>query len=216
EYKDDTALFERDADPEVRRCGSHDDAAISTFMGSQSLAGFVVKLDITDLQCTLCASPFSSVEDIAEHLCTVHGRPYHTDVKSHIIPFRFSDTFRCVVCETQFSNFKVLLEHMNLHFRNHICEICGKGTDNLVVFDTRVKWREHERATHVLMNRRSKCGYCGERFKDYTKKNEHEVQQHGASAVVLHCRACDRSFNNQRALNAHTKTYHLMERKVPK
>ncbi|KOB72143.1 hypothetical protein OBRU01_12678, partial [Operophtera brumata] len=156
-------------------------------MGSQSLAGFVVKLDITDLQCTLCASPFSSVEDIADHLCTVHGRPYHPDVKSHIIPFRFSDSFRCVVCETQFSNFKV--------------------------FDTRVKWREHERATHVLMNRRSKCGYCGERFKDYTKKNEHEVQQHGASAVVLHCRACDRSFNNQRALNAHTKTYHLMERK---
>lgn len=206
-------------------------------MAPQTMAGFVVKLDITDLHCTLCDSPFTTTEDLAEHLTIIHNRTYHTDIKSHIIPFRFSDKFRCVSCASQFSNFKVLLEHMNEHFKNHICDICGKGYVNKAqfqthmyrhnkgefacslcakVFDARVKWRAHVRAAHVLMNRRSKCGYCGERFKDYAKKQEHEVEKHGATRVVLHCRACDKSFGNQRALNVHTKTYHLMERKVPK
>lgn len=75
------------------------------------------------------------------------------------------------------------------YIRNHVCEICGRGFVNKKVFqthmyrhntgefpcsqcskvfDTRVKWRDHERATHVLRHKRSKCAYCGERCVHYT------------------------------------------------
>ncbi|CAF4888824.1 unnamed protein product [Pieris macdunnoughi] len=229
--------YQNPAELKTHTLQTHDDTVKKTFMKDGSMINYVVKLDITGLQCSLCGKDLNELDDLTTHIITNHGKEYHTDIKSHIIPFRFeSNDFRCVICKNKFNNFKVLIEHMNAHYNNYICSICGAGFINKrtlqthgyrhktgtfncsfcpKVFDTSIKKRDHERGVHILRNKRSKCGYCGEKFTDYTKKNDHLVKIHGATPIVLQCQACDKTFGNQRSLTMHTKSYHLLQRKKP-
>ncbi|XP_063632108.1 zinc finger protein 583-like isoform X12 [Cydia splendana] len=226
------------ADLKQHTITSHDDTTKANYMKGESIVGFIVKLDITALRCNMCSSTIRELGHLMEHLKVAHDRPIITDLKNHLVPFRFeSNLHSCVECSAEFSNFKVLLAHMNEHYRNCICEICGAGfvTKRILqahsyrhitgdyscrycpkVFDAKLRMQEHERNVHVLMNKRNKCGYCGEKFTDYTKKNDHEVKVHGVKPVVLHCQACTKTFDNQRSLTVHTKTFHLMQRRSPK
>uniref|UniRef100_A0A2H1W352 SFRICE_017333 n=1 Tax=Spodoptera frugiperda TaxID=7108 RepID=A0A2H1W352_SPOFR len=232
-----TQEYETPAELKTHTTSSHKEAS-STFMENKLLYNYMVKLDITNLKCDICQTDIDSLEQIMYHLQTAHDKFFHLGLKSYVLPFRFdNDTteslLSCVICNNSYNNFKVLLEHMNCHFRNYICEVCDNGFVNrktLVchsyrhktgvftcsfcqkVFNTSVKLKQHEKAVHVYMNKRNKCGYCGEKFTDYVKKNLHEVQMHGAKPLVLKCQACDKTFDNQRALTFHTKTYHLLEK----
>ncbi|CAG9789651.1 unnamed protein product [Diatraea saccharalis] len=210
----------------------------STFKKGFSMLDFVVKLDITSLTCNICDTNFDSIEDLVKHLTSRHNKPYHAKLKNYIIPFKFDkDIFECVECHQQYNNFKILLVHMNSHYRNHICNICDVGFVNRKVmlahrsrhkkgvfvcpqcnkiFDAKVKQKEHERAVHVNFQKRYRCGFCNEKFTDYIKKNDHVVKMHGAKPLVLNCQACDKTFSNQRALNLHVKSYHLLETQMKK
>ncbi|XP_045540875.1 zinc finger and BTB domain-containing protein 41-like [Papilio machaon] len=212
----------------------HEDIFESNYIKNQAMPTFLIKLDITDLCCNICSKRIIELDDLLHHLKDEHEIQYNMGLNSHIVPFRFgSDKLRCVVCKHIFNNFKVLLEHMNLHFRNYICEICDSGFVNKRIsqmhgyrhkigvfncsycgkeFNNKIKQRAHERAVHICLNKRSRCGYCGDRFSDYTKKHEHEVREHGAKPVVVTCYACEKIFDNQRSLSVHIKTFHLMER----
>lgn len=229
-----TSQFPDPADLKRHTIESHDEKTKSAFMGGRLMQSFQVKLDITGLRC-MCESNVDTVEELMEHLSIKHGKSFHLDIKSHIIPFKFdSEALKCVSCSKECNNFKLLVEHMRVHFSNHVCEICGCGFVNISkmqnhsyrhktgvfncsvcnkVFDNKVKLKDHERAVHVHMNKRNKCGYCNEMFNDYIKKNDHEVKVHGVKPTVLKCRACDKSFDNQRLLTNHVKSYHLMERR---
>ncbi|XP_050676693.1 zinc finger protein weckle-like isoform X16 [Leptidea sinapis] len=214
---------------------NHNNSEIEDFMQGSTVVNYIVKLDITGLKCKLCGENIAELDDLIQHLTDEHEKKYHCDIRSHIVPFRFaSGELRCVVCKNKLNNFKVLIEHMNMHFKNYQCSVCGAGFVNKrtlqthgyrhktgvfscsfchKVYDNSIKKRDHERGVHILRNKRSKCGYCGEKFTDYTKKNDHEVKIHGAVPVVLQCQACDKSFSNQRALTMHTKSFHLLQRK---
>ncbi|XP_052745816.1 zinc finger protein 724-like [Bicyclus anynana] len=210
----------------------HDDKTKSEFMKGVSLHNFFVKLDITDLKCS-CGSLLQNIEDLVQHLEAKHGKELNSNFMKYVVPFKFDDGLKCAKCKLEFNNFKLLMEHMNVHYKNHVCDVCGAGFVNKKtytahcyrhqtgtfpcelcpkIFDTRVKQMEHERAIHVKGNKRNKCGYCGDMFNDYTKKNDHEVKVHGAKPIVLACQACDKVFDNQRSLTVHTKTYHLMQK----
>ncbi|XP_059056445.1 zinc finger protein 250-like [Achroia grisella] len=216
----------------------HSNGIISHFMKKYSMKDYTVKLDTTYLCCNICNTSIDDLGLLIEHLITLHDIPLHKKLKNHIVPFKFEgDSLRCAVCSHEFHSFKVLLEHMNVHYRNYVCEICGAGFINRrmlqthgyrhrtgvfvctycsKVFNAKVKQKDHERAVHIHLNKRNKCGYCGEKFGDYTIKNEHEVKVHGARPVVLKCQACTKTFDNQRSLTVHTKAFHLMERKLMK
>nr|XP_049704099.1 zinc finger protein weckle isoform X9 [Helicoverpa armigera] len=206
----------------------------STFMEDKSMHNYIVKLDITDLKCDICQKSIDSLDDVIEHLKTEHDKPFHKG-KSYILPFKFTDNDmpKCLFCGNSYGNFKVLLEHMNSHYRNHVCSICDSGFVNKKIlqnheyrhktgvfncsfcfkeFDNHVKKRDHEKAVHIKMQKRNKCAYCGEKFADYTKKLSHETSVHGAKPRILKCQACDKTFDNQRSLTAHTKAFHLMEK----
>ncbi|XP_031766341.2 zinc finger protein 808-like [Galleria mellonella] len=159
----------------------------------------------------------------------------HTDVNSQIIPFSFnSETLRCAVCTTEFSNFKILQEHMHVHFRNFICDVCNAGfvTKRLLVshkrrhiagihkcshcekiFSCDQKRRDHEQRIHLGLKKKNKCKYCEEKFADYWTKVDHMVKEHGQPQIILKCQACERTFRNKRALTRHVKKDHLLERK---
>ncbi|CAH2108939.1 unnamed protein product [Euphydryas editha] len=213
---------------------NHDNRTKSNYMKSVSLEEFVVKLDITDLKCKLCDTNLDNVPDLVEHILIKHEK--RIDMNNYIVPFKFDrDELRCTICFKQFNNFKILLTHMNIHFRNHICEVCGAGyicyrtlrfhayshmTGTFTcgicskVFNTQVKRRDHERNVHINMSRRSKCAFCGERFTDHEKKKDHEVEVHGAKRITLTCNACGKIFDNQRTLTVHSKRYHLKEIRI--
>ncbi|XP_047039360.1 zinc finger protein 208-like isoform X6 [Helicoverpa zea] len=196
---------------------------------------YVIKLDITYLNCALCDEDFEQLDEFMVHLKDVHNKPVCLDAKSYILPFRFdSPSLKCVMCSQVFVSFKLLQEHMNSHFANYFCDLCGAGfvTDRLRVshvrrhesgeykcdecektFTNQIRMREHKKRTHQGLGARNKCSYCSERFKDYWKKMDHMVKVHDVAPLVLKCSACDRTFSTQRSLSVHTKKDHLMERR---
>ncbi|CAB3261056.1 unnamed protein product [Arctia plantaginis] len=192
----------------------------------------IIKLDITGLQCNVCFENFASLDKFTDHLSLIHDKEMYTDTMKHIIPFKFDTEYlQCIVCCKQFDYFKHLSEHMNEHYRNYSCDICGRGFINkralkthLIrhkkgvficsycskVFDTRIKMREHERVLHIRASKTRKCGYCDEKFMDPVRKTCHEVSVHGAPTPSFECKACGKKYDSQRALKSHTNQYHLM------
>ncbi|XP_063837099.1 zinc finger protein 28-like isoform X5 [Ostrinia nubilalis] len=223
------------ADLKAHTIEKHDEKAKVKFMKGKMMYSFLVKLDITSLQCTVCNNPINSLEDLIQHLIEVHNKRLYTDVKNHILPFKFDgDTLKCVKCMNEFNKFKVLLEHMNSHYRNYICEVCDAGfvSRSILmnhteahktgvfqcdfcekVFDTFRKKKSHEKSVHIHSNLLNKCGYCNEKFKNYKKKDEHIAKVHGVPSRALKCHACDKTFATKTALTIHTKRDHLMERR---
>ncbi|KAF9812374.1 hypothetical protein SFRURICE_005485 [Spodoptera frugiperda] len=171
-----TQEYETPAELKTHTTSSHKEAS-STFMENKLLYNYMVKLDITNLKCDICQTDIDSLEQIMYHLQTAHDKFFHLGLKSYVLPFRFdNDTteslLSCVICNNSYNNFKVLLEHMNCHFRNYICEVCDNGFVNrktLVchsyrhktgvftcsfcqkVFNTSVKLKQHEKAVHVYI-----------------------------------------------------------------
>ncbi|XP_052745815.1 gastrula zinc finger protein XlCGF7.1-like [Bicyclus anynana] len=196
--------------------------------------GYFVKLDITDLKCTLCEQNADNIEEITTHLNVVHEKNLFTGLKNHILPFKFrKDTLSCFMCWNIFNTFKALQEHMNVHFRNYVCAVCDAGfvnknillrhgdahktgefscTECSKTFDTARKKRLHDRSKHSGQKLPHKCGYCTERFKEVWKKYDHLSKIHGIKGPSVKCQACDKSFDTKHAWRLHTTRVHLMQR----
>ncbi|KAM3957674.1 LOW QUALITY PROTEIN: uncharacterized protein ACR2FA_008387 [Aphomia sociella] len=221
------------ADLKSHTLESHDDKAKLKFMKGKMMFSYLVKLDITQLKCKICEANFDSLEQLVDHLIYVHDKKMFTDIKNHIMSFKFDDEYlRCIICRNMFNKFKALQEHMNIHYRNYVCEVCDAGFVNRhilsnhmeahklgtfkcdhcpKIFDTRRKKKSHEKSVH-FSNLLNKCGYCNEKFKDYRKKDDHIAKVHGVKPL-LKCQACDKTFVNKTAFTIHTKRDHLMERR---
>lgn len=208
----------------------HQDIRNAFFLSKLGEDRFVVKLDITTLRCKICNRYIDTLEQFMDHLRIDHQRTIYTDIKNQIIPFKFvTDTLQCCICMNTFSKFKMLLEHMNIHYRNYICDICDVGFVNAVnltnhmlthengtfkcdhcsqVFNTKNKKRLHERK-HGFKTLIFKCGHCSATFNEYRKKEAHLALEHGQA---YKCKACEKVFKNTKALNNHVRRNHLMER----
>lgn len=211
-----------------------DDITKSCFMRRNRMFEYFVRLDITDLRCKLCNNDIDNVENFIIHLKDKHQIKMFPEIKNHILPFKFdSETLRCFMCLNVFNKFKTLLEHMNSHYRNYICETCDAGFVNLrqlsnhkishvtgtfpcgycsKVFDSFIKKQAHEKSVHIYKNILHKCGYCNERFTLVRLKEEHMIAVHGAQISPYKCQACDKIFDDLKNLYSHTKRDHLMQR----
>nr|XP_026489361.1 myoneurin-like isoform X11 [Vanessa tameamea] len=229
-----TNQFPDPADLKRHTIEDHNDETKSIFMKGRDMYGYLVKLDITALQCKLCATKMDTLERIMDHLKDKHDKNISTDIPNHILPFKFdSENLRCFMCHNVFNKFKALQEHMHTHYRNYICKVCDAGFVNRhlllchneghktgtfacdqcsQVFDTIRKRKLHERKVHNGLNMPHKCGYCNERFKENCHKNEHLAKVHGVVGPLIKCQACDRTFASQQTWLLHMKKYHLMER----
>lgn len=222
-------------DLKVHTLDAHDDATKTKFMQGCPLSVYVVKLDITDLKCDICNQNIEDLQTLQNHLQSDHDKNIHTDINNHILPFKFiDDRFTCVICSKNFERFKLIQEHMNVHYRNYTCEVCNapfvnkrtlkshlsrhkQGEFNCSfcpkVFDTHNKKSNHEKFVHTGDHRRNKCPHCQQKFLSYAQKNEHMVQEHGVAPIVLKCMACDQTFTRRDKLTRHTKRDHLLERR---
>lgn len=127
QYVDPAALKEHTLD-------THKNIQEAYFM-NYKLTRFIVQLDITSLQCNICNQHFNAIEEIMDHLRVDHQKQIYTDIKNHIIPFKFeTNTLQCCVCTTTLSKFSMLVEHMNIHYKNYICDLCNEGFINSIRF----------------------------------------------------------------------------------
>lgn len=193
-----------------------------------------VKLDITDLVCTICHKKIDTVETLIKHLQDAHDKHFHNDITHQILPFKFeTDDLQCYVCRNTFNKFKTLMEHMNVHYRNFICDVCDAGFINQrklyhhkvahntgtfscsqcpKTFPTYIRQRAHERQYHELGMLVNKCRLCNALFKNNRQKDRHLEKEHGVLSFARKCHACGKTFVHQNALNIHMKRHHLVER----
>jgi hypothetical protein len=214
---------------------NHGENDIKKFMRAHPIRTYVVKIDITSLQCTICDERLNAFDESVHHLTNQHEKVWHADINNHILPFKFDgDVVLCSMCTKSSHHFKNIQEHMNVHYTNYLCEICNAPFINSrtlqchlarhkkgsfpcsfcsKIFDTNGKRSNHERSVHIGNVKRSKCPYCSEKFATHKKRTDHMVEIHGAQRVVLQCNACDKTFLNRANLTTHTNRDHLMERR---
>ncbi|XP_045781613.1 zinc finger protein 99-like isoform X6 [Maniola jurtina] len=207
---------------------------IHKIMRKKSLNDYHVKLDITGLQCNECNTKTDNLEDMMRHL-QEHNKNIHWDINNHIMPFSFDDDeLRCVICKAEFNKFKKLNEHMNKHYRNRVCDVCGAGFINErtfrkhsiqvhkkgvfackfceKIFDTIGKKRSHESSVHIHSQMLNKCGYCNKKFKSHRNKEKHISSAHGVRLKEIKCKLCGKVCLTANALRVHTRRDHLKER----
>ncbi|XP_072943149.1 uncharacterized protein [Epargyreus clarus] len=227
--------YQKPEDLKTHTITKHDMKTKKNFTKGKRPSSYFVKLDISFLKCNVCESNIDSLESLLNHFVNKHNIRVHTDIKNHILPFKFeSDELRCSICYNVFNNFKVLQTHLNNHYPNYVCTVCNAGfVSSMIlhshsrghvtgyfkceqcskVYTTQRQLRCHQNLVHKQAYMASKCGYCYERFKSYHRKIEHLIKVHNVKPLTFVCNACDRNFNSQSALRIHRKRDHLMERK---
>ncbi|XP_059056422.1 zinc finger protein 91-like isoform X13 [Achroia grisella] len=206
-----------------------------TYKAGSGLASFVAFLDIVDLKCTICNQYMDSLNILTEHLVKEHDKKYYLGVTDYFQPFKLTNEpqINCCLCNEVFHNMKLLMQHMNIHYRNFICTICGAGFVNSfrlnrhetthgkkkssfpcrhcgLVFTAESKRKAHVNTVHKGIAGDSVCQICKARFKNYYQKTRHMMQVHNAEGIK--CDMCEKKFNLKSNLMLHMRGVHLKER----
>ncbi|KAI8426836.1 hypothetical protein MSG28_014518 [Choristoneura fumiferana] len=163
-----------------------------------NLSDNLVRVDITDLHCTVCSAGFEKLDDLAAHLVE-HDLDIDNTEQIALVPFKLdSDRFVCVVCEKVFPGFFQLSRHTVTHFSNYACIACecsfetlsglryheifshkaSKNTCRVCMksFSTRDEKKKHVKETPACMP--AKCYICKERLPSWDHKEKHLIEMH--------------------------------------
>ncbi|KAL0853017.1 hypothetical protein ABMA27_012798 [Loxostege sticticalis] len=195
-----------------------------------------IKMDITDLKCNICNAKADTISNLKVHLTNEHDIKFYPDVNDYILEFKLtaSEILNCALCNSTYETFKMLLQHMNGHYRNYVCDECDMGFINKhrlknhqrthdigtfkcsyceKVFSTRVRKACHEKYTHNTSARyTTNCPHCEQSFTSYYQRNRHMFKEHNQVAASYKCNICVKSFILKSKLTSHIKKVHLMER----
>lgn len=204
------------------------------FKSNFDMTEYNVKVDITELCCTLCDEKMENLNTLKEHLVKTHDKSIYNDIKDHILQFKLKkgDVYDCAMCTSTYETFKMLKQHMNKHYCNYTCSKCDTSfatkrslnahrTTHLEgsfkcdhcdkVFPSRGKKHYHEKIKHFGARNISNCPYCNEPFRSYYQRNQHLVKVHNSEAQYK-CNVCNKAYILKSLLMYHIKKSHLMER----
>lgn len=204
------------------------------FKSNFDMREYNVKIDVTNLTCTVCHEKMDNLTVFKDHLTKEHGIIIHTDIKDHILQFKLKkgEVYDCVLCSSTYETFKMLKQHMNKHYSNYNCSLCDatfatKRSLNAhrtthqegsfkcdhceKVFASRTKKHYHEKMKHLGARNISNCPYCNVPFRSYYQRNQHLVKVHNNEAQYK-CNVCSKSYILKSLLMYHIKKSHLMER----
>lgn len=190
----------------------------------------LLKVDITDITCVHCNNVYGNVEDIKRHLVEMHKKNIDLKIRDVTLPFKVTkDNYNCVICNEKYEDFKTLNHHMNVHFQNFICELCGAG------FATPARLRSHafthetgqfpcESCDKIYRSanaknehfavvhkkaKRHRCPHCNDTFSNYFQRNKHVSSIHGVKLKEFKCTMCPKTFTLTGKLNVHIQSVHL-------
>jgi DNA-directed RNA polymerase subunit RPC12/RpoP len=224
-------------DPRILRSHTQNDHGREkpSYKATCGMATFIALLDIVDLKCTVCDLPLENLDLLRDHLVNVHSKKYYFGMTDYFQPYKLTNEQQvgCCLCDQLFHNMKLLMQHMNNHYRNFICAVCGAGFVNSFrltrhemthdkkkssfpcrhcgeVFDVESKRKAHVNTVHKGVAGDSVCQLCKARFKNYYQKTRHMIQVHNAEGIK--CDMCERKFHLKSNLMLHMRQVHLKER----
>lgn len=194
-----------------------------------------IKIDISNLKCKICKESISDIDQIRKHLVKEHKKEF-TQSGNGMVAYNLSlrnGQFSCHICSKMFQTFILLNRHMNVHFSNAVCEICGAGfmshqrliqhkeihspggypcrkCGKVYTTQSNLKYhieKSHEGATKMRMLR---CPHCPERFTEHFRKLKHLKEVHEIT-FTYECDVCNSKFSSRRALTTHTNKFHTQK-----
>lgn len=160
---------------------------------------FPLRVDITNLACSVCNLSVKTIDDLKSHLKETHGKTVNTKYTDGLIPFILTGKdYNCLHCNKAFEGFMSLFIHMNQHYQSYVCDECGKG------YSANHKLRAHQR-THV--SGKFACGRCNQIFSNTVVRNRHITSVHGRKQRYR-CPICDSYFDSYHSRLRHLDRVH--------
>lgn len=136
-----------------------------------------LQIEISNLECRLCQLTLTDVISMCRHFIEIHKKVVY---KECIADYKVNGSpYSCHLCGKQFHVFRTLTTHLNEHYANCICDVCGKS------FLNSKRLKVHKR-THE--NGHFPCKECGKILKTKTSKANHMESAH--SKRVIKCQIC--------------------------
>ncbi|GBP42728.1 Zinc finger protein 93 [Eumeta japonica] len=189
-------------------------------------------VDISSLRCNECDVRLSDIVDLKRHLSEEHSMIMEP-AEDVLVPFKLEDdVYKCALCPEQFQHLHSFNIHMNTHFKNFVCHICGAGfrcSNRMsmhlkrhgqrlhrcgacdVTFASSYKKQKHDVAVHDK-KLRMKYPLCSERFHEYYARLAHQISVHNAERPKHECQFCHKQYLFRHRLQQHIRREHLKER----
>lgn len=183
-----------------------------------------LQIDITNLQCKPCSKVLENVNDMKMHLASVHNK---TVFKECIADYKLNTSpYTCHICDTTFHAFRSLTTHLNEHYANCVCDVCGKSFINSKrlkvhqrnhedgafpcnecgkVLKTKTSKSNHIESAHS--KRILKCNICSKPMKHYSDRIKHMSEEHNITHKFK-CPICSREYNIKHYLATHLRQTH--------
>ncbi|KAL0808649.1 hypothetical protein ABMA28_013087 [Loxostege sticticalis] len=191
-------------------------------------------VDISSLTCKLCEENCASLDYLKSHLIEKHNIQFGNG-DHFLIPYNLENDFKCVLCEQKFNTFTRLSIHMNSHYTNNVCEICGVSYINRLSLRMHVSSVHKEKkcslcsatfVSHYLRVKHMKkvhntgaykryCLLCNKTFRYTYLLDEHRIQEHGVKRQICNCPECGKTFLSPQNLKIHIRSVHVKERNHP-
>ncbi|XP_038221059.1 zinc finger protein 665-like isoform X2 [Zerene cesonia] len=154
-----------------------------------------LQIDISNLECRKCQMDLTDVENMIAHFDSVHQKRIY---KECIADYKVnSSPYCCHICEKEFHVFRTLTTHLNEHYANCICDVCGKSFLNSKRL--KVHKRTHESGAYP-------CNQCGKVLRTKTSKANHIESAH--SKRTIKCHICDKPMKHYNDRIKHMSEVH--------
>ncbi|XP_045540833.1 zinc finger protein 568 [Papilio machaon] len=182
-----------------------------------------LQIDISKLQCRHCCLTLTDVNSMRRHLVEVHNKFIYTE---YVVDYKVdSSPYTCHICNREFHVFRTLTTHLNEHYPNYICDVCGKTFLNTKRL--KVHKRIHENGIYpckecgkVLKTKISilnhmeshskriiKCQICYKPMKHYNARIKHMSEEHNI-INNFKCHICNREYKIKHYLTTHIRQTH--------
>lgn len=170
-----------------------------------------IKIEISNLKCTICNTNTINIDSLVDHLVNLHKVQFKNNDLGVISFILDSDRFNCLHCDEKFESFNKLNTHMNEHYPNNICFHCGKAFSAITRLKAHLSIHDEQKPTKETaphLKHRYRCPICKETFVRYSERSEHLRQKHN-KIIEYPCHLCKAVFNGFNLRTKHIRQVHM-------
>ncbi|KAI5641064.1 zinc-finger associated domain (zf-AD) domain-containing protein [Phthorimaea operculella] len=153
----------------------------------------ILKLDIHDLNCTVCEQPINGWTAMFEHL-KEHSQELDL-AYTRVIPFVLQE-------EVEYTRHQHVLAAHAEKVKTIACEHCDQ------TFTWRPYYLKHVAKNHTQLEKKFKCKKCDKQFRQRNELKKHEDWHTGEGFT---CMICNKKFSSKSYLQKHTNSVHSGE-----